>query len=207
VKGILLSGAIAAIFAFFGTPALIKILAKKGYGQIIREDGPTTHHVKSGTPTMGGIALIAAVIVGYFASHLITGVTPTTSALLVIGLIVGLGLVGLLDDWLKIVKQRSLGLKAKQKLFGQALVAGVFAYAGLQFPDQDGLTPISANLSTVRDTAIKLSVALVIMWVILMVLATSNGVNLTDGLDGLATGAAVMVFTAFILIGVEVIQC
>ena len=202
MKGILLSGAIAAIFAFFGTPALIKILAKKGYGQIIREDGPTTHHVKRGTPTMGGIALIAAVIVGYFASHLITGVTPTTSALLVIGLIVGLGLAGLLDDWLKIVKQRSLGLKAKQKLFGQALVAGVFAYAGLQFPDQDGLTPISANLSTVRDTAIKLSVALVIIWVILMVLATSNGVNLTDGLDGLATGAAVMVFTAFILIGV-----
>ena len=202
MKGILLSGAISAIFAFFATPALIKLLAKKGYGQIIRDDGPTTHHVKRGTPTMGGISLIAAAITGYFASHLLTGVPATTSALLVIALIVGLGFVGFLDDWLKVAKQKSMGLNAKQKLLGQAIVAGSFAYAGLQFPDKNGLTPISMNLSTVRDTSIKLGMVLVIVWVILMVLGTSNGVNLTDGLDGLATGAAVMVFTSFILIGV-----
>ena len=72
----------------------------------------------------------------------------------------------------------------------------------MQFPDSAGLTPISANLSTVRDTSIKFTLVAVIIWVILMVLGTSNGVNLTDGLDGLATGAAVMVFTSFILIGV-----
>ena len=202
MKGILLSGAISAIFAFFATPALIKLLAKKGYGQIIRDDGPTTHHVKRGTPTMGGISLIAAAIIGYFASHLLTGVPATTSALLVIALIVGLGFVGFLDDWLKVAKQKSMGLNAKQKLLGQALVAGSFAYAGLQFPDKNGLTPISMNLSTVRDTSIKLGMVLVIIWVILMVLGTSNGVNLTDGLDGLATGAAVMSFLAFVLIGV-----
>jgi len=198
----LLSGAISALFAFLATPALIRILAKKGYGQIIRDDGPTTHQVKRGTPTMGGLSLIAAAVVGYFASHLITGVPPTVSALLVIALILGLGFVGLLDDWLKVAKQRSMGLSAKQKLFGQALVAGAFGYAGLQFPDENGLTPISSYLSTVRDTSIKLGVVLVVIWVILMVLGTSNGVNLTDGLDGLATGAAVMVFTSFILIGV-----
>jgi phospho-N-acetylmuramoyl-pentapeptide-transferase len=202
VRGILLSGAISALFAFLATPALIKILVRKGYGQIIRDDGPTTHQVKRGTPTMGGLSLIAAAVVGYFSSHLITGVEPTISALLVIALILGLGLVGFLDDWLKVAKQRSLGLNAKQKLLGQALVAGTFAYAGLQFPDKNGLTPISLNLSTVRDTSIKLGVVLVIIWVILMVLGTSNGVNLADGLDGLATGAAVMVFTSFILIGV-----
>jgi phospho-N-acetylmuramoyl-pentapeptide-transferase len=202
MKGILLSGAISAIFAFFATPALIKLLAKKGYGQIIRDDGPTTHHVKRGTPTMGGISLITAAITGYFASHLLTGVPATTSALLVIALIIGLGFVGFLDDWLKVAKQKSMGLNAKQKLLGQAIVAGSFAYAGLQFPDKNGLTPISMNLSTVRDTSIKLGMVLVIIWVILMVLGTSNGVNLTDGLDGLATGAAVMVFTSFILIGV-----
>lgn len=202
MRGILLSGAISALFAFLATPALIKILVRKGYGQIIRDDGPTTHQVKRGTPTMGGLSLIAAAVVGYFSSHLITGVEPTTSALLVIALILGLGLVGFLDDWLKVAKQRSLGLNAKQKLLGQALVAGTFAYAGLQFPDKNGLTPISLNLSTVRDTSIKLGVVLVIIWVILMVLGTSNGVNLADGLDGLATGAAVMVFTSFILIGV-----
>ena len=152
MKGILLSGAVSAIFAFFATPALIRFLTKRSYGQIIRDDGPTTHQVKRGTPTMGGIVLISATLSGYFISHLVTGVTPTTSALLVIGLILGLGLVGFLDDWLKVARQQSLGLNAKQKLFGQALVAGCFAYAGLQFPDSAGLTPISANISTVRDT-------------------------------------------------------
>jgi len=198
MKGILLSGGVSAIFAFFATPALIRFLTKKSYGQIIRDDGPTTHQVKRGTPTMGGIVLITATLSGYFISHLVTAVTPTTSALLVIGL----GLVGFLDDWLKVARQKSLGLNAKQKLLGQALVAGCFAYAGLQFPDSAGLTPISTNLSMVRDTSIKLALVAVIIWVILMVLGTSNGVNLTDGLDGLATGAAVMVFTSFILIGV-----
>ena len=202
MKGILLSGGVSAIFAFFATPALIRFLTKKSYGQIIRDDGPTTHQVKRGTPTMGGIVLITATLSGYFISHLVTEVTPTTSALLVIGLIIGLGLVGFLDDWLKVARQKSLGLNAKQKLLGQALVAGCFAYAGLQFPDSAGLTPISTNLSMVRDTSIKLTLVAVIIWVILMVLGTSNGVNLTDGLDGLATGAAVMVFTSFILIGV-----
>jgi len=169
---------------------------------MIREDGPTTHHLKRGTPTMGGVILVVATITGYFLSHLITSIPPTTSALLVIALILGLAAVGFLDDWLKVAKHRSLGLNAKQKLIGQALVAGSFAYAGLQFPDKAGLTPISTNLSTFRDTSIKLAVGLVIIWVILMVLGSSNGVNLTDGLDGLATGAAVMVFTSFILIGV-----
>jgi phospho-N-acetylmuramoyl-pentapeptide-transferase len=202
VKGILLSGAISAFLAFFATPFFIKFLTKKGYGQMIREDGPTTHHLKRGTPTMGGVILVVATITGYFLSHLITSIPPTTSALLVIALILGLAAVGFLDDWFKVAKHRSLGLNAKQKLIGQALVAGSFAYAGLQFPDKAGLTPISTNLSTFRDTSIKLAVGLVIIWVILMVLGSSNGVNLTDGLDGLATGAAVMVFTSFILIGV-----
>ena len=202
MRGVLLSGAIASIFTFFATPLLIKLLTKKGYGQIIRDDGPTTHQVKRGTPTMGGLVLITAVVVGYGLSHLINGVAVTTSALLVIALIIGLGFVGFIDDYLKVAKQKSLGLNAKQKLLGQAIVAGGFAYAGLQFPDQSGLTPISSYLSTVRDTSIKMGLVLVIFWVILMVLGTSNGVNLTDGLDGLATGAAVMVFTAFILIGV-----
>lgn len=202
MRGILLSGSISAIFAFLATPTLIKFLSKKGYGQIIRDDGPTTHHVKRGTPTMGGLVLIASVLIGYGLSHLITGVAVTTSALLVIALIMGLGIIGFIDDYLKVAKQKSLGLNAKQKLLGQMIMAGGFAYAGLQFPDQNGLTPISSYLSTVRDTSIKMGVALVIVWVVFMVLGTSNGVNLTDGLDGLATGAAVMVFTAFILIGV-----
>jgi phospho-N-acetylmuramoyl-pentapeptide-transferase len=202
LRGILLAGGISALFAFFATPVLIKYLAKKGFGQFIREDGPTTHHTKRGTPTMGGLILISASTLGYGLSHLITSIAMTTSALLVLGLVIALGFVGFIDDYLKVAKRRSLGLTARQKIFGQVIAASGFAYAGLQFPDRDGLTPISTNLSTVRDTSIKLSIVLVIIWVVFMVLGTSNGVNLTDGLDGLATGAAVMVFIAFILIGV-----
>jgi phospho-N-acetylmuramoyl-pentapeptide-transferase len=202
LRGILLAGGISALFAFFATPVLIKYLSKKGFGQFIREDGPTTHHTKRGTPTMGGLILISASTLGYGLSHLITSIAMTTSALLVLGLVIALGFVGFIDDYLKVAKKRSLGLTARQKIFGQVIAASGFAYAGLQFPDRDGLTPISNNLSTVRDTSIKLSIVLVIIWVVFMVLGTSNGVNLTDGLDGLATGAAVMVFIAFILIGV-----
>ena len=202
MRGILLAGGISALFAFFATPVLIKYLSKKGFGQFIREDGPTTHHTKRGTPTMGGLILISASTLGYGLSHLITSIAMTTSALLVLALVIALGFVGFVDDYLKVAKKRSLGLTARQKIFGQVIAASGFAYAGLQFPDRDGLTPISTNLSTVRDTSIKLSILLVIIWVVFMVLGTSNGVNLTDGLDGLATGAAVMVFIAFILIGV-----
>jgi phospho-N-acetylmuramoyl-pentapeptide-transferase len=202
LRGILLAGGISALFAFFATPVLIKYLSKKGFGQFIREDGPTTHHTKRGTPTMGGLILISASTLGYGLSHVITSIAMTTSALLVLGLVIALGFVGFIDDYLKVAKKRSLGLTARQKIFGQVIAASGFAYAGLQFPDRDGLTPISTNLSTVRDTSIKLSIVLVIIWVVFMVLGTSNGVNLTDGLDGLATGAAVMVFIAFILIGV-----
>ena len=202
MREILIAGAIALFLSLFGTPALIRFLARRGYGQIIRDDGPSSHHTKRGTPTMGGIIIIFASAAGYFTAHALTRNTISTSALLVLGLMASLGFVGFLDDWLKVSRQKSLGLNAKQKIFGQVLFAAVFGYLGIRFPDGDGLTPISQNLSTVRDTSIVLGSVLVIIWVVLMVTATSNGVNLTDGLDGLATGAAVMTFIAFILIGV-----
>lgn len=202
MRGILAAGALSFIFAFFGTPAAIKLLVKRGYGQFIRDDGPTSHHTKRGTPTMGGTVIIASVLAGYFVTHLITQRPVTASALLVLGLMTGLGAVGFLDDWLKVSKQRSLGLRARTKMVAQSVVALAFAVAGLNFPDERGLTPVSLNLSTVRDTSIKLGAILVVVWVFFMITATSNGVNLTDGLDGLATGAAVMSFGAFILIGV-----
>ena len=202
MREILIAGEIALFLSLFGTPGLIRILARRGYGQIIRDDGPSSHHTKRGTPTMGGIIIIFASAVGYFIAHAISQNAVTTSALLVLGLMFGLGCVGFLDDWLKVSRQKSRGLSAKQKIFGQVVIAATFAYLGTHFPDRDGLTPISQNLSTVRDTSITLGTTLVVIWVVIMVTATSNGVNLTDGLDGLATGAAVMTFIAFILIGV-----
>ena len=202
MKLILIAGALALLFSLFGTPALIKALARRGYGQFIRDDGPSTHHTKRGTPTMGGIIIIFATIAAYLLAHLITQKAMTVSAILIIGLVLGLGFVGFLDDYLKVSRQNSRGISGKQKIFGQIFFASGFGYLGLQFPDSDGLTPISQNLSTVRDTGISLGVVLVIIWIAFMVTATSNGVNLTDGLDGLATGASVMTFLAFVLIGV-----
>jgi phospho-N-acetylmuramoyl-pentapeptide-transferase len=202
MKVILISGALALFFSLFGTPLLIKALARRGYGQFIRDDGPSSHHTKRGTPTMGGIIIIFSVILAYFIAHLVTGNKVTVSALLVLGLVVALGFVGFLDDYMKISRQNSQGISGKQKILGQVIAASVFGYLGLQFADSDGLSPISLQLSTVRDTSITLGVVAVVIWIAFMVTATSNGVNLTDGLDGLATGASVMTFLAFILIGV-----
>ncbi len=202
MRQILIAGAVALAFALFGTKGLIRILASRGYGQIIRDDGPSTHKTKHGTPTMGGVIFIVAAIVGYVVAHLVTGNGMTVSAILVIGLVIGLGCVGFLDDWLKVSRQNSSGLKGRYKLLAQAVLAGVFGYLGLQFADSNQLTPISSYLSGVRETTIFLGSALVIIFVIVMVMSASNGVNLTDGLDGLATGATIMTFLAFVLIGV-----
>ena len=199
MRQILIAGAFALIFALFGTRVLIRLLASKGYGQIIRDDGPSTHRIKHGTPTMGGIIFILAAVLGYFFAHLISGTAVTASALLVMGLVVALGFIGFLDDWLKVSKQNSRGLPGRFKLLGQAVFAAIFGYMGLQFVDKDSLTPISQYLSGVRETSIYLGSAVVVVWIVLMVMSASNGVNLTDGL---ATGASIMTFLAFVLIGV-----
>lgn len=151
---------------------------------------------------MGGIIFILAAILGYLSAHLVTGNAVTASALLVMGLVVALGFIGFLDDWLKVSRQNSRGLKGRYKLIGQAVSAGVFGYLGLQFADKETLTPISQYLSGVRETSLYLGTGLVIVWIVIMVMSASNGVNLTDGLDGLATGASIMTFLAFVLIGV-----
>ena len=202
MRQILIAGAIALIFSLFGTRGLIKILANRGYGQIIRDDGPSSHHIKRGTPTMGGVILIAAALVGYLTAHILTQNALTVSAILVLGLVLALGTLGFIDDWLKVSRQKSLGLTGKQKLFGQATAATIFGVLGIRFAYSSSLTPISTYLSGVRETAIYLGPVIAIAWVVLMVMSASNGVNLADGLDGLATGASVMVFLSFILIGV-----
>jgi len=202
VKGVLAAAALGFLFTMFGTPLAIRLLVRRGYGQFIRDDGPSAHHTKRGTPTMGGAVIIVATLIAYFGSHLLTSHHFTASGMLVLALMTGLGFVGFMDDWLKVSRQRSLGLRARTKIAGQSLVAVGFAILGLRFPDEHGLTPVSLHFSVVRDTSISLPVVLVIVWVFLMIAATSNGVNLTDGLDGLATGTSVMTFAAYILIGV-----
>ena len=123
---------------------------KKGYGQLIRDDGPTSHHVKRGTPTMGGLVIIAAVLVAYFGSHLIIFTAPSASALLVLFLFAGLGVVGFLDDFIKISKQRSLGLRSKAKIAGQSVVAIVFASARCSSPTSAGSPGLPGDLLPAR---------------------------------------------------------
>ncbi|BBC96552.1 phospho-N-acetylmuramoyl-pentapeptide-transferase [Streptomyces griseofuscus] len=199
---ILFSGVIGLFLTLVGTPLLIKLLARKGYGQFIRDDGPREHLSKRGTPTMGGIAFIFATVAAYFLSKVITGKPPSFSGLLVLGLMVGMGLVGFLDDYIKIVKRRSLGLRAKAKMAGQLIVGISFAVLALMFPDSRGNTPASTKLSFITDFGWSIGPVLFVIWALFMILAMSNGVNLTDGLDGLATGASVLVFGAYTFIGV-----
>jgi phospho-N-acetylmuramoyl-pentapeptide-transferase len=209
VKAVLLAAVISLVVALLGTPMFIKFLVRRGYGQFIRDDGPTSHHTKRGTPTMGGAVIIAASLTAYAMAHVITLTPVTISGMLVLFLMAGLGLVGWIDDYIKISKQRSLGLRSRQKLAGQTLVAVVFAVLALQFPNHAFRTPASPYVSFVRDTKLDLAFAgtligliLFVIWANLMIAGTSNGVNLTDGLDGLATGASVMVFASYVLIGI-----
>jgi phospho-N-acetylmuramoyl-pentapeptide-transferase len=151
---------------------------------------------------MGGLVIVVGTVLGYAAGHLYTVQGPTASGLCVLFLMTGLAAVGFADDYIKIFKQRSTGLRARTKLVGQAVVSLAFALLVLRYPDDDGLTPASQAVSFVRDSPFVLPAGLFIVWVYLMVAAASNGVNLTDGLDGLATGASTMVCGAYVVIGV-----
>jgi phospho-N-acetylmuramoyl-pentapeptide-transferase len=202
VRAVLVAAAVALFVSLLGTPLAIRLFVRRGYGQLIRDDGPTSHHIKRGTPTMGGAIIIIAALIGYAVAKLITLNAPTASGLLVLFLMTGLGVVGFIDDFIKISKQRSLGLRAKAKLAGQTLVAVTFAVLALQFKDNRGLSPASTQLSFIRDTGLVLGPVVFVIFAYLMIAGMSNGVNLTDGLDGLATGTSVMVFASYILVGV-----
>ncbi|MGI8576407.1 MAG: phospho-N-acetylmuramoyl-pentapeptide-transferase [Nocardioidaceae bacterium] len=202
MKAILLAGGLGLIGTLVGTRWAIAILVKKGYGQPIRDDGPTSHHTKRGTPTMGGLVVIIAVVIAYVAAEFVAGSGPSVSALLLLGLFVSLGLVGFLDDYIKVVKQRSLGLRSSAKFGGQTLIALAFGWGTLHFPDDRGHTPASAALSFIRVIDWRLPTAVVLLWVLIMITGASNAVNLTDGLDGLAIGSSVMVFGAYTFVNI-----
>jgi phospho-N-acetylmuramoyl-pentapeptide-transferase len=206
VKTLLIAAVVSLVFSILCTPLVIAFFRKRGFGQPIRIDGPQTHLVKQGTPTMGGVAIIGSTIVGYVAAHLSIwangGGGPEASGLLLLLLMAGLGTVGFLDDFIKIRRQRNLGLRARAKFLGQLVVGVVFAVLAIQFKNSLGLSPASTKLSFVRDIGVLgLSAVGFVVVAYVIVTATSNAVNLTDGLDGLAAGASAMVFGAFTIIG------
>ena len=202
MKTILVTGAVSLILALFGTPLAIRVLRRRGYGQLIREEGPQAHLTKRGTPTMGGTVIVIASLIGYLVGHTATHDPMTTSGLLVLLLMAGLGLVGFIDDFIKIYRQTSLGLRSGAKLAGQGVVGAVFALEVLQHPDAIDITPADARLSFLRDFGPVIGTLPFVIWVVILIAGTSNAVNLTDGLDGLATGATAMVLAAYVLIGI-----
>jgi phospho-N-acetylmuramoyl-pentapeptide-transferase len=210
---------VAFLVSLFGTPLAIRVFTRLKAGQPIRAEGPTMHQSKKGTPTMGGVVFIVATVLAYSAGHLtlttlpdqqIAQVEPTITALVLLGLLVFSGAVGFIDDFLKVRKRNSAGLNKRGKLLGQILVGAVFGVIALWFPstmtDADGNptnteTVGSTTLSFIRDIDV-LDVGKVVSVIIFIfvVMASTNGVNLTDGLDGLATGASVMVLAAYAVI-------
>ena len=216
MRALLLAGLLGLVLSLVITPVLIWLFKRIGWGQVVRVDGPSTHHIKRGTPSMGGIGIILSAVAAYFVAKMVNGEPPTYSALLIMFMMVGLGLVGFLDDYLKVRGQNTAGLKGIYKIAGQILVATVFAWASLQNADVFGLTPASTEISVFRDTgfdlmkvapeswgeiAIWIGVAAFLFWIYLLVVSASNGVNLTDGADGLATGSLIMSIGAFAVIG------
>ncbi len=209
MKAIVLAGFVALMVSLLGTPFLIRFLTRKQYGQFIRHDGPASHHVKRGTPTMGGVVIILATVLGWLFGNLAIERRPHMSSVLVVGLMIGLGGVGFIDDFIKIRRERSLGLRPRWKIVGQGAVGIAFGVLALQFADGHGWTPGSQSISFLRDTGLNFAVwgatiglVLFVLWANFLITAWSNAVNLTDGLDGLASGASVIFFGSYVLIGI-----
>lgn len=196
---ILVAGGVSLFVALFLTPFLIRVLSRQGgLGHEIRIEGPQSHQGKRGTPSMGGIAIIAGMWAGYLAAHIIGfgSRLPRLSASgwLVLALATSLGIVGFLDDFIKIRKKRNLGLNKTAKTVGQLASAIIFGILFLQFSNNNGVTPGSQYLSHVRDISVFSMGAIgFVVFFCILVFAWSNAVNFTDGLDGLAAGSMGMI--------------
>jgi len=191
------SGGVGFLVALLATPWWIRFVQSRSMGQRIREDGPASHQAKAGTPTMGGVIIVLATVLGYICGHLGSALTFTRSGLLVVAVFVASGLLGFLDDFIGIRNARNLGLNKRGKLAGQVLIAAGFALAAIYWVHTSthlSFTRVSLpgwNLSEIGWMAIAAFV----------IIATSNAVNLTDGLDGLAAGSGAFCFGVLSIIG------
>ncbi len=193
---LLIAGAISMVVSLFGTKLLMDTLTRHRIGQPIRDDGPDGHKLKAGTPTMGGLAIVVGAVAGYAISHVFGGIFTRTGIFVMLA-IVGAGAVGLMDDWIKVVAARNLGLSKKAKMLGLLVVAVGFAFLMSEF------TQVETTISFTRfdSPGWELGRIAWMVWVVVLIAATTNAVNLTDGLDGLAAGAGAFAFGAFVLIG------
>jgi len=194
---LLLAAGVALALSLVGTHFLIGWLTARRVGQPIREDGPAGHRSKAGTPTMGGIAIVVAATLGWLISDVISSGTFTKRGVIVMAAMIGAAIVGGVDDWLKVSRERNLGLNKRAKIAGLLIVSVGFAVAALTF------TNIATTVSLTRYDwpGIGMGGFIWALWAITLILATANAVNLTDGLDGLAAGSAIFGFAAFVVIG------
>lgn len=181
---VIISFLISVVFC----PILIPFLRKLKFGQTEREEGPQSHLKKNGTPTMGGLVILASILL---TSLIYIG--KFTEILPVLFMTLGFGLIGFLDDYIKAVKKRSLGLTPLQKMALQFIVTGVFIYYYFKIAGLD----TSIKIPFVSGDGFVMPTWLFIIFVFIVVLGTVNGVNFTDGLDGLASGVTVIVATFF----------
>jgi phospho-N-acetylmuramoyl-pentapeptide-transferase len=193
---LLLAGGISLVASLIGTRYLIDWLTSHRVGQPIQEDGPQGHVTKAGTPTMGGVAFVAAAILGYVAAHVRSGLVFTRTGLIVMGTIAGAAAVGAIDDWIKVSRERNLGLSSRAKMLGLLVVAVGFAVATLV------LTDVHTTISFTRfdSPGIDISNPVWALWAVLLIAGTTNAVNLTDGLDGLAAGSSIFAFMSFVVV-------
>ena len=197
---VIISFLISVVFC----PILIPFLRKLKFGQTEREEGPQSHLKKNGTPTMGGLVILASILL---TSLIYIG--KFTEILPVLFMTLGFGLIGFLDDYIKVVKKRSLGLTPLQKMALQFIVTGVFIYYYFKIAGLD----TSIKIPFVSGDGFVMPTWLFIIFVFIVVLGTVNGVNFTDGLDGLATSVTIIVATFFTVVavgtnsGIEPITC
>jgi phospho-N-acetylmuramoyl-pentapeptide-transferase len=194
---LLVGMAVAFMLSILGTPLLIRILERNNIGQQIRDDGPFAHpHAqKAGTPTMGGIAIVGAALIAYLVAHIRTEqLRFARTGITLMALIVGMAVVGFVDDYLGVRKARNMGLRKRGKTAGELIVGGGFALLALQY------LSVSTDLSFTRSLDLNLGSGMWFVLAVAVIYGSTNGVNFADGLDGLAAGSAAMVFAAFVII-------
>lgn len=202
---------VSFVVTIVGTPILIRVVHKLHYGQYIRQDGPQSHQVKRGTPTLGGVVINLAIVAGWGASALYrflhNGDVPSPSALLVLFAMLSMGLLGFIDDFAKVRKKQNEGLSVAGKFTGQFLLATLYAVLALVIPTKSGFPSAQPGMSFIEQPFVSfefagrvVAIVLFVIWVNFLMAAWTNAVNLTDGLDGLASGSSMIAFAGYAVI-------
>ncbi|BAR06944.1 phospho-N-acetylmuramoyl-pentapeptide-transferase [Scardovia inopinata] len=202
---------VSLIVIFTGTPIMMRIVERLHYGQYIRQDGPQSHLVKRGTPTMGGVVINLAILLGWFSSALYRflafGTSFSIPALLVLFAMLSMGALGFIDDFAKVSKKQNEGLSVRAKFIGQFIFATIYAVLSLM-TTSPGTGPaahpgisFSENLIIDFQSLGKIAATILfVIWVNLLMTAWTNAFNLTDGLDGLCAGSSMVAFLGYGLI-------